>query len=117
MLFRKKFFSNVLVISISSLPFLADAGNYASTDLTIVNNTKNYSTSVINNGPCSTILGDIGVTKPNSTSIVPSDEVKFACTLNESNCAADVYMTNNCSGPKIATVIFDTDAGIKSVHM
>jgi hypothetical protein len=101
----------------SSLCLFAYAGEFAAGDLTIVNNTKNFSTSVINNGPCSTILGDIGVTKPNSTNTVPSSKVKFACSIHPSSCSADVYMTNNCTGSKIATVTFDVDKGIKSVKM
>lgn len=100
-----------LIVAISS-PFLASAA-----DLTIVNNTNRDSTSVINHGACSTILGSHGITPAHSTNVVPSKIVTFACLLNRSNCRADVYMTNNCSGPVIATASFDVNSGIKSIDI
>ena len=116
MVVRKKLLNTFLAISISSLPVFAHAGIY-SPDLNIINNTDNFSTSIINNGACSTILGDIGISKPNSKSTIPGSKVRLACILNTSNCSADVYMTNNCTGNKIATVTFDVNQGVKLVKM
>lgn len=102
----------VSFIAACSMPLIAQAA-----DLTIVNNTNRDSTSVINNGACSTILGEHGITRAHSTNVVPSMTVAFACLMNRSNCRADVYMTNNCSGPVVATAFFDVKTGIKSVTM
>lgn len=100
------------VIAICSMPLMAQAD-----DLVINNTTDFFSTSVINNGSCSTILGETGITKPRSVNTVSSKTVKLACLFNQANCKADVYMTNNCTGPVIATAVLDTSKGIKSVEM
>lgn len=97
---------------VAILPFSAQAAG-----LTVVNNTDYDSTSVINHGPCSTILGEIGITRAHSTNTVPESKVKFACLLNKHNCQADVYMTPNCKGPVVAKITFDVDAGIKNIEM
>lgn len=89
---------------------------FAASDLTIVNNTNNDSTSIINNGICSNTLSG-GVTKAHSTNVVKKTVIGLACLGHASNCKADVYMTNNCSGNKVASVVFDTGSGIKSITM
>lgn len=110
MLVKKSLFSGLLAIGIS-LPLFAQAA-----DLTIVNNTYCPSTTITNNGACSTILGDSGVTKPHSTNVVTAAKIFIACIVNQKNCKADIYMTDDCTGPKVATVTFDIyDAGIKSI--
>lgn len=95
-------------------PFAAQAAN-----LVIVNNTDFDTTSIINNGACSTILGKVGVTHPHSTNEVPGPTVRFACIANLHNCKADIYMTPNCKagGPSVATVYFDVDTGVKSISV
>lgn len=100
------------IITALSIPALAQAA-----DLTIVNNTNQTSTSMINGTSCSSALGDIGITAPHSQSTIPSSKVNLACIANPTNCRADVYMTNNCTGSSVAVVIFDTKTGIKSVSM
>ncbi|OGT54084.1 MAG: hypothetical protein A3F43_05645 [Gammaproteobacteria bacterium RIFCSPHIGHO2_12_FULL_42_10] len=86
-------------------------------DLTIINNTGHDSTSVINNGPCSAnILGDVGITHAHTTNVVPETTVIKACIFNKSNCTAAVHMTNNCSGPVVATVVLDVKKGIKEIR-
>lgn len=90
---------------------------YASA-LTIVNNTDHDSTTVTNDRICSaTLPGGGGVTKAHSTNVVSEGKIKIACFHNKENCKAAVYMTNNCTGSSIATVIFDINKGIKSITM
>lgn len=83
--------------------------------LTIINNTNYDSTSILNNGACSDILGASGISRAHSTNIVPEATLNKGCIFNKVNCKAEVHMTNNCSGPAIATVIFDIKNGIKNV--
>ena len=109
-MFNKKCFSVVMIaIGMGAAGIAA-----AKSDLTIINNTNYDSTSIINNGACSTILGDSGITRAHSTNVVSAMKIAMACFTNPANCKADVYMTANCSGPVVATVIFDTKTGIKS---
>jgi hypothetical protein len=109
MTMKKKVLTSLVIVSVS-MPLLAMAA-----DLTIINNTNQDSTSIINGGPCSNILGASGVTRAHTTTVVPEYVIKRACIFNKSNCQADVHMTDNCSGPTIAKVVFDVNSGIKSV--
>lgn len=96
----------------ATLPLQAKAA-----DLITHNLTDFDSTSIINNGACSTILGATGTTHAHSTNVVPSAKVKFACLANIHNCKADIYMTPNCNksgSAPVATVYFDVDTGLKS---
>ncbi len=111
-MFLKKVSLTALVMLSSSLPLAAHAGN-----LVVTNHTQFDSTSIINHGPCSTILGSIGVTHPGQTNVIPEDKIKKACFFNSHNCKADVYMTGNCTGPAVATVLFDVVTGVKSIQM
>lgn len=111
-MFKQSFLSGLLFASLT-LPVLSHANA-----LTIRNNTNFDSTSKINDGPCSSsILGAKGVTKAHSTNVISDKMILLACYANRSNCKADVFMTNNCSGPQIATVVFDVNTGVKSVSM
>ena len=108
-MFVKKSFATALFTIGLSLPLFAHA------ELVIKNNTKEFSTSRINDGYCSSeILGDDGVTKPGDTKKVDNGRLFFACRDNLEDCKADVYMTNNCTGDLITTVIFSFWTGIKS---
>jgi hypothetical protein len=96
----------------ATLPLQAQAA-----DLVTRNDTDLDSTSIINNGACSTILGAIGTTHAHSTNVVPGGKVKFACLANLHNCKADIYMTSNCNksgATPVATVYFDVDTGLKA---
>jgi len=107
---KKKTVISLILAGLSMVPFYAYAN-----DLIISNNTNFPSTSVINHGLCSTILKEAGVVKPHEQNhVVPGDKVKWACTIFPSNCQADVYLTDNCQGPLIASVTFDVNSGIKS---
>jgi hypothetical protein len=85
--------------------------------LSITNDTNHDSTSIINHGPCSTILGESGVTRAHTTNVIAENILARACMFNKTNCQADVYMTSNCTGPKIATALFNIYTGVKSVEM
>ncbi len=112
MSFKKNIVTGLLTIGVS----MASIHGYAQA-LTIVNNTDQDSTSVINGGLCSTVFGSDGVTKAHSTNVVSDKLIALACVLNSSNCKADIYMTNNCSGPVIASAVFDTKTGMKSIDV
>ena len=91
---------------------------FAASELTIVNNTNYDSTSKINGGMCSNDIPEAmggGVTKAHQTKKVPGTAIGFACFGHSSDCKADVFMTNDCSGSIVATVIFDTKKGIQSI--
>ncbi|MBX3708911.1 MAG: hypothetical protein KIT56_10200 [Gammaproteobacteria bacterium] len=110
---KKIVYSSFLAACMSSVPFIAQAS------LTIVNNTDQDSTSIINNGICSDSLPG-GVTKAHSPNVISDVIIGLACLGHPSNCQADVYMTNNCNkegAAKVATVLFDTKAGIKNISM
>ncbi|MBA3660554.1 MAG: hypothetical protein H0W64_02385 [Gammaproteobacteria bacterium] len=107
----KKTLLSTLLIASLCVPVFAHAG-----DLIIVNNTDKDSTSVINKGYCSTtIMGKDGITKARTTKIVKDLQLRMACMKNLDNCKADVYMTNDCTGPIAATVTLSVKTGIKQV--
>jgi len=117
MLVKKSIITSLLAISVTSLPVLAQAG-----DLDVSNNTDEYSTTYILNPigkVCSsTALGDDGITKPRQQNhIISEGKLNLACFADKTNCVAEVYMTNDCSGDKVATVTFDTSTGVKSISM
>jgi len=95
-------------IMFAALPFAAYADG-----LTIDNQTDFDSTSVLNNGACSTILGADGITKAHTKKTVAPTKIRLACLGHWDNCKAVVYMTNNCSGPAVATTYFNVKTGVK----
>jgi len=100
---------------------LCSASTFAFAGLVLVNNTNLDSTSYIHGtiNICSSALpGGVGVTKAHSTNDKITDAtVRLACGRHTTDCAADVYMTTNCSGNKIATAVLDVKTGVKSVTM
>ena len=116
MIVKKAISTSLIALSLSSITMLAQAGDL---DLIIGNFTDKDSTCVINDSACSTILGADGITKAGDHAHhINENVIKYAaCLGNWENCKADVYMTNNCTGPKIATVIFDVNKGVKSITM
>jgi len=97
-------------------PFIA----YASQQkiwVEVINNTNEDSTAIINDHTCSTTLGIKGITKAHSINFVDIITGVFACSETpDSPCKADVYMTNDCSGDKIATLFYERNVGIVSVQ-
>lgn len=93
----------------SIIPLQVSAGDL------IINNRSDYdSTSIINNGACSNILGEVGIARKHTEhNVVPDAKIRFACKMDSKNCRADVKISNNCTGPKVASVLFDVDTGIK----
>jgi hypothetical protein len=87
----------------------------AHADLTIVNNTDFDSTCVVNDGMCSNELGDSGITHAHTSNLIEQIQLYIACGISTSNCKADVYMTPDCSGPVVGTVILDLNDGISQV--
>src|SRR3990167_7035514 len=112
-MFIKKLLATSLMTLGITLPFSAIAG-----DLHLWNYVNLPSTTLINDMACSSILGEKGKTKPCEKNHVVDDATlrNKACFFNIHDCKADLYMTNDClsSGkPKIATVYFDVDTGLK----
>lgn len=103
-----------LTLCVLSLPLAAKA------DLVIDNQTFFPSTSKINNqnghAQCSNTIPVYGVTAPHSKNTIPQGIIWGACITNLHACTAEVYMTNNCSGPIIATAVFDISTGIQSIN-
>jgi len=84
--------------------------------LLIINNTDKSSTSTLNHGKCSSALPfGYGVTPPHSRKEIPEMILGMACIGHSSDCTADIYMTLDCSGPKVGTVVLNTTTGIVSV--
>lgn len=92
-----------------SMPLMASAA-----DIDITNNTDNYGTGSIN-GTCSTIAGDKGVISPGQTLTVP--QIAFDMLCFGMDCTADIYLSKNCTGKKVATADIDPDDGIISVNL
>jgi hypothetical protein len=123
MLFNKAALVSSIVLSTTLLAMPIAA--YA--DLTIINNTTEDSTSIINDGICSAapLFGEFGVTKAKRTNVVPQKTLNIACFFYPSNCKADIFMnpppaagqSETCNGTPIATVIMNMNSGITSINM
>jgi hypothetical protein len=87
--------------------------------LNIMNNSNKDSTAIINGGMCSSAaLGDSGITKAHSPNTISDFVIWYTCRATPHDCKADVYMTKDCyasGASKVATVVFDTQIGIKSI--
>lgn len=105
----------LLFLSISGISSIA----VASTNLSITNNTDFPSTAYINGFACSSGIGDKGITKPHSTNTIESSLLSIICLSNPHSCSADIYLSSNCTGAKIASGTFDTSKGVipGSIHI
>jgi hypothetical protein len=111
MAMNKVISSVLLAISISSVSMASQAA------LTLVNNTNRDSTSIINSGVCSSKLPN-GITPAHTTNVVGDTVIKLACIKDKTNCTADVFMTRDCSGNRIARVSFNVNTStVTSVAM
>lgn len=106
MRFKKLALALLCGVSVASLPAFAD--------LVIHNNTNFPSTTRTNGFFCSGSLPSGGVTEPHSVNKVSQALLNGACAFNKENCTAEVFLTRNCSGPAIGTVVLSTTTGIKS---
>ena len=113
------FRSMMLSVGLLAMPVLAHA------DLTIVNNTAEDSTSVLNGGICSVSLGDVGTTKAKMRNVVPQQTLSIACFFHPNDCRADIFMNPpppagqkpTCNGFPIATVVFSTTTGVTEIQL
>lgn len=87
---------SALTISIS--PLLAHA------DVIINNYTNAPGTAYAGMSPCSSVAGDKGIIKAHSKMVVPQFVLDVYCSKS---CKANVFMTKNCTGHKIATLTVD----------
>lgn len=96
------------------LPVIASAST-----LVIDNHSTRDSTLKVTNGTntaCSSKLLTNGVTKANNGHTEVSEgNMNMLCGANKDNCLADIYMTNDCSGPVIAKAKFSTTRGIQDL--
>lgn len=106
-MFKKTLLGSLLVFGLSSLSFAT---------LTIKNETKFDSTAVINKGMCSKWLSG-GVTKAGTTNVIADWVLNLACRKDKENCHADVYMTNDCSGPIVGTAEFSLTKGVRDINV
>ena len=81
-------------------------------DITIKNNTNSPATAFAGNSPCSNAAGDRGVMQPHGQVTIPDFLVGMYCT---SDCKAQVFMSKNCSGKSVATIIANKREGVKSI--
>jgi hypothetical protein len=93
-------------VTLSMTPFAAFA------DITIKNNTSSAATAFAGNSPCSSAAGDRGVMQPHAQVTIPDFLVGMYCS---SDCKAQVFMSKNCSGKSIATIVANKREGIKSI--
>ncbi len=109
----KGFGAVTLASCVFSLPLTAQA------NLTIENQTAFPSTCKINNqhgdAQCSSTIPTYGVTQAHTINSIPHGIIWGGCLANLHNCTAEVYMTDNCTGPIVATAVFDITTGIKNI--
>jgi hypothetical protein len=102
--------TTLLAIGMAAVPMVANA------TLTIIDNTDRDITAYLTYaGFCSNTLSG-GTTHAGQTNVLPDIIINFACMFHASDCAADVYMTDDCAGPlgqavSVASVVFDTNTG------
>ena len=81
--------------------------------ITLTNNTKTYATAFIGKVGCTADYGDWGIIGPNGDSrTIPQFIVDRFCG---NSCESAIYMTKNCSGPKIATARIEKKNGIVAI--
>lgn len=93
---------------------LSSVNSYAA-DLTIYNATDYDSTSNVEHSSCSTRMGDGGITHKHNHNVVPGRLLRVTCGWHTEDCTADVYMTNNCSGPVVSRVTLSLTRGIINI--
>lgn len=82
-------------------------------DITVNNHSDAYGTGMIG-GRCSASLGDVGIMRPQGKMTISRTDIVGLCGLR--NCEAQVFMTNNCSGAKIATVTINHKGVVNIVN-
>lgn len=103
---RMKTLALLGALTVSAVPFAAQA------DITIHNNTNAPATANVSISPCSNAAGNKGIIMPHSSITIPDFLVGLYCT---SDCKAQVFMSRNCSGKPVATVVGNVRQGVKSI--
>lgn len=115
MLLNKARFIKSFIIgaSLLAMPLAAQAGN-----LVIYNTSGHPSTSVIDDGACSTLI-EGGVTPSDGQpNVISENNIKAACMASSwygRPCKADIYLSDSCTGSKIATVYLNISSGLQSL--
>ncbi len=97
------------------LTALLPLSSYAA-DLTVTNNTDVNATGIINGGFCSSSFGDQGIIKAHNSITIYKQQLELACGLNTIRCTTDLYMSNDCSGPKVGTIVLSVESGVISAE-
>jgi hypothetical protein len=100
------------LLTICCLHLLA---SFSYADMVIRNNTDLPVTARIGR-LCSSIVGNLGIVYPRSSLVVTQHYYDNMGIFCPSSCDADVYVSNNCSGTKIATVNFSKEDGITNIR-
>jgi hypothetical protein len=82
----------------------------------VTNNTDLNSTGIINGGFCSSNFGEQGIIKAHSSITIYKSQLQLACGTNTQACTTDLYMSNDCSGPKVGTITLNIDEGVTKVE-
>lgn len=99
---------NLVLLSAASI-FVA-LPTIALADITVNNASNAFATANMDFSPCSSIVGDAGMMKPKTNLTVPKAVTDMYCGIKP--CQANVYLSKNCSGKKIAVVTVDKDKGV-----
>lgn len=92
---------------------LLPLSSYAA-DLTFTNNTDVNATGIINGGFCSSQFGDQGIIHAHNSITIYKQQLELACGLNTIRCVTDLYMSNDCTGPKVGTIVVSVENGVIS---
>ena len=103
--------NSMVVIGLSCFSSLAFAKPPAA--LIIYNNTNEASTCRTHMGCSTDLMGAEGVTPAHSLKEFSDAKIRIACKDRLENCVAEVYMTNNCTGPVVASATFALKSGLK----
>lgn len=103
----KTVLKSLLAINLACCAFASHA------DIKVTNHTGYYGTAKTNFTPCSSISPK-GVMQPYGTLEVSQSVLNSFCKVID--CKVDLYISKNCSGPKVAVVTISAKSGIKSIE-
>lgn len=123
MILRKQLLTTLALVASYTFSPLAEAGHVCMpTDLKIINNTSFISTAKVivangntkpGEGMCTATFHENGKTNPHDYNCFNQQIIQVLCMMM-SECIADVYLNDNCTSPKIATVYFSTRTGVNA---
>lgn len=103
----KHFLLSTVILTVAA-PTLAFA------DVSVTNTSSAFYTANMDLSPCSSIIGDKGIMKPHSALSIPKAVIDLYCGIKP--CEAQVYLSKNCSGKKIAKVTIAKDKGVTNIE-